>query len=170
MFRIRQKKTGAGSPMHHSIGSLGMITTTAHNSINTSNRSTISTYNMVECSSDLKSNIRRDPSAPTVPKTFLPQAKAISYTSLSWAISCVFGSLAFTSQIVQVVSMEQVPMCMCAVGYLVYCIDSSGVRVCVRESEEWHTYFNILLISLLFQYPPPSRKRYSQGLVRATSA
>ena len=30
-----------------------------------------------------RSNIRSDPSAPTVPKTSLPHAKAISYTSLS---------------------------------------------------------------------------------------
>lgn len=57
-------------------------------------------YIIVECSSDLphhhgnkylRSNIRTEPSAPTLANTSVPFAKATSNTSLSCAISCVFA-------------------------------------------------------------------------------
>lgn len=47
---------------------------------------------IVECSKCLRSNILTDPSAPTEANISRPppaRLKAMSYTSLSWAISCV---------------------------------------------------------------------------------
>jgi hypothetical protein len=46
---------------------------------------------MVECSRLRRSNMRTEPSAPTLAKTSVPRANAMSYTSLSCAISCVFA-------------------------------------------------------------------------------
>uniref|UniRef100_A0A1B0A2Y4 Uncharacterized protein n=1 Tax=Glossina pallidipes TaxID=7398 RepID=A0A1B0A2Y4_GLOPL len=78
--------------------------------------------NRVECSKCLKSNIRTEPSAPTEANISRPppaRENAISYTSLSWAISCVFtwpatcvrpcGCPVSKPHIVQVVSIEEVP-------------------------------------------------------------
>jgi hypothetical protein len=64
---------------------------------------------IVECSSDRKSKTRTEPSAPTEAKTSLePGHQSTSYTSRSWAISCVSAVLVGRSQTVHVVSMEEV--------------------------------------------------------------
>ena len=62
-----------------------------------------------ECSSLRRSNIRTEPSAPTEANSSLPEANAMSYTSLSWAINCVVGFRVCMSQMVHVVSMLDVP-------------------------------------------------------------
>jgi len=66
---------------------------------------------MVLCSRLRKSNILTLPSAPqdTNTSTLLAQ-KRTSYTSLSWAISCVLAVRVGMSQMVHVVSMEEVMM------------------------------------------------------------
>lgn len=64
---------------------------------------------IVECSRLRKSNIRTLPSAPQETKTSTePAQKRTSKTSLSWAISWVLAVKVGMSQIVQVVSMEDV--------------------------------------------------------------
>jgi len=54
--------------------------------------------------------MRTDPSAPTDAKMSFPCANARSYTSRSWAMSCVRAVWLVTSHMVQVVSMDPVPM------------------------------------------------------------
>ncbi|KAG6650964.1 hypothetical protein CIPAW_06G079500 [Carya illinoinensis] len=63
---------------------------------------------MVECSLSRRSKIRTDPSAETEAK-ILASPQAMSYTSLSWAMSWVSTTPLSTSQMVQVVSMLEVP-------------------------------------------------------------
>lgn len=64
---------------------------------------------IVLCSSDRRSNILTLPSAPQETKTStLLAQKRTSKTSLSWAISCVLAVRVGISQIVQVVSIEDV--------------------------------------------------------------
>lgn len=46
----------------------------------------------------LRSNMRTEPSAPTDAKRSVPLAKAMSYTSLSWAMSCVMADCLCTSE------------------------------------------------------------------------
>lgn len=64
---------------------------------------------MVECSKLRRSNMRTLPSAPQLTKTStLLEQKRTSKTSLSWAINCVLAVRVGMSQIVHVVSMEDV--------------------------------------------------------------
>jgi hypothetical protein len=64
---------------------------------------------MVLCSRLRRSNIRTLPSAPQLTKTSTLFAQnRTSYTSLSWAISCVLAVKVGMSQIVQVVSILDV--------------------------------------------------------------
>ena len=66
---------------------------------------------MVECSRLRRSNIRTLPSAPQLTKTStLFEQNLTSNTSLSCAISCVFAVSVGMSQIVHVVSMDEVIM------------------------------------------------------------
>ena len=58
---------------------------------------------------NLRSNIRTEPSAPTDANISVPCENAMSYTSLSWAMSCVKLCCVSMSQIVQVVSILDVP-------------------------------------------------------------
>eukprot|EP00986_Skeletonema_menzelii_P010340 scaffold5040_cov126-Skeletonema_menzelii.AAC.5 len=54
--------------------------------------------------------MRTEPSAPTVAKTSVPAEKAMSNTSRSCAINCVFACEVLISQMVQVVSILDVPI------------------------------------------------------------
>lgn len=66
---------------------------------------------IVLCSRLRRSNMRTLPSAPHETKvSTLPAQKRTSKTSLSWAMSCVFAVSVGISQIVQVVSMDEVMM------------------------------------------------------------
>jgi hypothetical protein len=66
---------------------------------------------IVLCSRLRRSNIRTEPSAPQETKTStLAAQKRTSKTSLSWAMSCVLAVRLGMSQIVHVVSMEEVIM------------------------------------------------------------
>ena len=66
---------------------------------------------MVECSKLRRSNMRTLPSAPQLTNTStLFEQNRTSNTSLSWAINCVFAVSVGISQIVQVVSMDDVMM------------------------------------------------------------
>ena len=72
---------------------------------------------MVEWSNRRRSNIRTDPSAPTDAKMSFPCANAKSKTSLSCAISCVRAFCVEISHIVQVVSIDAVPIKLGSVSF-----------------------------------------------------
>ena len=61
--------------------------------------------------------MRTEPSAPTEAKMWTPAANARSYTSLSCAISCVFACILVMSQMVHVVSIEDVPIMFGSVSF-----------------------------------------------------
>jgi hypothetical protein len=66
-------------------------------------------YSIVECSRLRKSNARRLPSAPTETKISVdPGSHATSYTSRSWAMSCVMAVDVSMFHTVQVVSIDDV--------------------------------------------------------------
>ena len=66
---------------------------------------------MVECSKLRRSKTRTLPSAPTLAKTSEePGHQSTSNTSRSWAMSCVKAVRVGRSQMVHVVSMEEVTM------------------------------------------------------------
>lgn len=66
-------------------------------------------YKMVECSSERRSKARNEPSAPTDTKMSVePGSHATSYTSRSWAISCVIAVDVSMFHTVHVVSIEEV--------------------------------------------------------------
>lgn len=63
----------------------------------------VASYRIVECSSERRSNMRTEPSAPTEAKTSREEGdQATSYTSRSCAISWVTGTPVEMSQTVQV--------------------------------------------------------------------
>ncbi len=72
---------------------------------------------IVECSIERRSNMRSDPSAPTVANISLLRAHAMSYTSLSCAMSWILTLRCDKSQIVHVVSMLLVPTMLGSKGF-----------------------------------------------------
>lgn len=66
-------------------------------------------YKIVECSKLRRSNARRLPSAPTETKMSVDAGShATSYTSRSWAMSCVMAVEVSIFQTVHVVSIDEV--------------------------------------------------------------
>lgn len=65
---------------------------------------------IVLLSSERRSKTRTEPSSPTVPNLVYSLAKEMSYTALSWAMSCVVTYCTSRSQMVTVLSRLAVAM------------------------------------------------------------
>lgn len=119
---------------------------------------------IVECSRLRRSNMRTLPSAPQLTKTStLFEQNLTSNTSLSWAISCVFAVSVGMSQIVHVVSIDDVMMsfgeslfqskdvkgAVCS-GVLLLDNKASGCSFCGAASRVLTLALRLMLLVILF--------------------
>lgn len=120
---------------------------------------------IVECSRLRKSNILTLPSAPQLTKTStLFEQNLTSKTSLSWAINWVFAVNVGISQIVQVVSMDEVMMsfgeslfqskevkgAVCS-GVLLLESKANGCSFCVAGSRVFTLALRLIVLLVLFE-------------------
>ena len=107
-----------------------------------------------ECCRSRISNCLTLPSAPTDAKIFLSREKWMSYTSLSWAMSCVKTVDFSISQIVQVVSIEEVPIRLFSSGF--QSKEVRGAEKSLSYNKVFCTFLRLSsrltsLLSLIFQ-------------------